>query len=438
MNQRKISKIIQWWVTPKLPAIHIWIKPEDKPKDFKLLIRLYFRKWLVHALKRRIAKYYLVILRKFFGLKVIGITGSSGKTTTKEMLVSILKNKGETVFSFANIDPVYNIPTTILKCWSGTKFLVLEMGVEYPGEMDFYLWLAKPDIGIITNISPTHTEYFKSVDGVYKEKMKLVQSLSKENYAILGSENKFLQRLKGRLNSRIFWSGREGDILWNSISDILDDGKYGFRILHQKDKKNTFVQETIYIKLPVLGDQNVANAMSAASCAFILGFSLEEIKKGLESYSPPEHRLSVMKHKSGALILDDSYNSNPEAAKEALEAFYWSFPNRKKVIIFGDMLELGKLEKQYHLKLAKIIAKCKNKGTLDFLITVGEVSKVISDYVNEKKIYQHENCCYHVDNWKEALKKVKPFLKKDYAIFIKGSHAVGLDNLVNALVKISN
>ena len=98
------------------------------------------KKWIFHPIKRRIAKLYLLILRKFSGIRVIGITGSTGKTTTKEMLASILKLDGKTVYTIANIDPVYNIPTTILKCNLKTKYLILEMGVEYPGEMDFYLW----------------------------------------------------------------------------------------------------------------------------------------------------------------------------------------------------------------------------------------------------------------------------------------------------------
>ena len=115
------------------------------------------KRYLYHPLKRRVAKYYLALLKKYGGLKVIGITGSAGKTTAKEMLASILKLQGKTVYSHANIDPVYNIPATILKCPPWAKYLVLEMGVEYPGEMDSYLNIAPPDIGVILNVYLTHT-----------------------------------------------------------------------------------------------------------------------------------------------------------------------------------------------------------------------------------------------------------------------------------------
>src|SRR3989344_3528645 len=134
-SDKNINPILKWWMTPKLPAEHIFIKPEDRPKGAINSIKIYSRKWVLHPLKRRIAKYYLILLQKCFGLKVVGITGSAGKTTTKEMLASILKQRGETIYSYANIDPVYNIPTTILKCSPSTKYLILEMGVEYHGEM---------------------------------------------------------------------------------------------------------------------------------------------------------------------------------------------------------------------------------------------------------------------------------------------------------------
>lgn len=126
------------------------------------------KKTIYHPIKNLIANNYLFFLRKFTNIKVIAITGSAGKTTTKEMVTSILKQVAPTVWTKDNIDPVYNIPATILRCTPWTKYLILEMSVEYPGEMDFYLWLAKPDIGVITNIFPTHTEFFGDADGVLK------------------------------------------------------------------------------------------------------------------------------------------------------------------------------------------------------------------------------------------------------------------------------
>jgi len=152
-------------------------------------------KLFIHPIKRRIAKAWVYILQRYFGLVVVGITGSAGKTTTKEMLASILSLKGITQYSYANIDPVYNIPTTILKCSPKTKYLVLELGIEYPGEMDFYGWIVKLDISVITNISATHTEYFGDEYGVYIEKTKLLNYT--KSFCVLNKDNKYLKIQNG-------------------------------------------------------------------------------------------------------------------------------------------------------------------------------------------------------------------------------------------------
>lgn len=132
----------------------------------------FFLDYVVHPIKRHLAKIWLIILRNR-GLTVIGITGSFGKTTTKDMLFFILNQNSPTVCSQENIDPVYNIPNTILRCSFQTKYLILEMGIEYPGEMDFYLWLAPPNIAVITGIGLTHTEFLRDTENIYTEKLKI-------------------------------------------------------------------------------------------------------------------------------------------------------------------------------------------------------------------------------------------------------------------------
>lgn len=138
---------------------------------------------------------------------MVGVTGSAGKTSTKEMLYSILKEKGKAERSPANIDPTFNIPTTILRCKSPIKYLVLEMGVEFPGEMDFYLWLAKPQIGIITNIYQTHTLFFKNPTGVAKEKGKLIKNLNRKDTAILNENNPHTRQLGKETKAKVIWFG---------------------------------------------------------------------------------------------------------------------------------------------------------------------------------------------------------------------------------------
>ena len=198
----------------------LWFGPIPD-EHVKVIIRSpkeYLYKLLIHPIKRRVAKYYLLLLRKVFGLKVIGITGSAGKSTTKEMTASILTESGKTVASYANIDPVFNIPSTILKCSPQTRFLVLEMGVEYPGEMDFYLWLAKPDIGLMTNIYPAHTEFFENIQGIAKEKGKLIRALKPQGFAVLNKENNSLREISKEVKAKIVWYGDGGEVHADNIS----------------------------------------------------------------------------------------------------------------------------------------------------------------------------------------------------------------------------
>jgi len=335
------------------------------------------KKWIIHPIKRRIAKYYLLILRKFTEIKVIGITGSAGKTTTKEMLASILKLDGKTVYTVANIDPVYNIPTTILRCNPRTKYLVLEMGVEYPGEMDFYLWLAKPDIGVITNIFPTHTEFLKDIEGVLEEKSKLVKSLSKNNFAVLNKTDSRLKSLENKIEAKVIWFNGE-------------------------------------------------NSDAARKVAEIFGASPENIEKGLKNYDRPRHRYEIIKHESGAVIFDDSYNSNPEALLTTLKKFNELAGKNTKIAVLGDMLELGSLEEKEHRRVGKEIAK----SNFNVVMGVGNAIRFLLDEIKEGS---KSTKIYYFDKAEEVLSKLEPILEKGSYVLIKGSRSIGLDKVVDSL-----
>lgn len=410
------NPLLRWWFTPKLPDVHIFISEKGKPKGLSETLSIYFRKWVIHPIKRRIAKYYLMLLQKAFGLTVIATTGSAGKTSTKEMIAAILRRKGSTVISFANIDPVYNIPTTILSARPWTKYLVLEMGVEYPGEMDFYLWLATPHIAVVTNIYPTHTLFLKSIEGVAKEKRKLTDSLKREDFAILNSDNRYTREFGKTTKAKVIWFGGEGKIkAVNSTFNKDLDTRYTLKIGSSK----------ISILLPILGNQFIQNSLAAASVGYALGVSLKDIKEGIESFTPPPHRMRPIKLTSGALVIDDSYNNNPKAAEEALKTFNEVVGERKKIIVFGDMLELGDLEKEEHQRIGRMI----NSMNVSCLIGVGPASKLVVDEVKkkigEKAIWINSN--------DEVIPILSPLLKKDTITLIKGSRSIGLEKVVEAI-----
>jgi UDP-N-acetylmuramoyl-tripeptide--D-alanyl-D-alanine ligase len=418
---RQINPFISWWLTPKLPKEHIFVYWNENKLPVQKRIQVYFKHYLVHPVKRRIARYYLIFLRNVFGLKVIAITGSAGKTTTKDMLYSILKLFSPTIASYKNIDPIYNIPATILRCRPNTKFLILEMGVEYKGEMDFYLWLAKPDIGIITNISATHTKYFGSIDGVFQEKSKLVKTLTSKDIAVLNYEDTRLVDLANNISAKVVWYGKGTGT--SALRLIIKNSISTFKLLF--DKRNN--AQTL-IKLSVIGSQFVNNALAAAVTANELGMSTMKIKKGLENFTSPEHRMKIIKVKNGATILDDSYNNNPTAAQLAIQTLFELAGKNKKVVVFGDMLELGKLEKKYHLDIAKLIMN--RYMQLHKIICIGNTSKIIYDYLNHGKA----NIASYYKTWRNALPEVKTLSENRHTIIlVKGSRSIHLDELVDAL-----
>jgi UDP-N-acetylmuramoyl-tripeptide--D-alanyl-D-alanine ligase len=408
MRSNNISAISRVWLGP-VTKEHIRLI-KNTPKE-------YLYKLLIHPIKRRVAKYYLVLLRKVFGLKVVGITGSAGKSTTKEMAASILVEAGKTVASYANIDPVYNIPSTILKCTPQTRFLVLEMGVEFPGEMDFYLWLAKPDIGLITNIYPVHTEYLRNIQGIAKEKGKLVRGLPSGGFAVLNKENSNLREISKEVKAKILWYGKGGDIQGENISYQGESGTK-FTLVDDKNK--------LVVQLPIIGEQFVNNALGASAIAYCLGLRPKDIKNGLEKFKPLEHRMATRALKGGALLLDDSYNNNPEAAKQALKTLKSVAGGRKMIVVFGAMLELGTLSSAAHKELGEVISSM----GVEKVIGVGEASKDLIKTANAK---MGDNAIW-IPKADKVLPALKPLLIQNTVVLIKGSRGVGLDRLVAKLV----
>ncbi len=317
-------------------------------------------------------------MQRLTDIKVIGVTGSAGKSTTVQMIASILRQKGTVAATPPSIDPIYNVPNTILKCLPGTKFLVLEMSVEYQGEMDYYLWLARTDVGIITNIFPTHTEFLGNIDGVLKEKSKLVLSLPKEGTAVLNGEDSRLKSLKNKIKARIVWFKGE-------------------------------------------------NTDTARAAAKIFGISEDNIERGLKNYIRPKHRWEVIKLKSGAVVLDDSYNSNPEALLETLRKFNKLAGSNTKIAVLGDMKELGEIEESEHRRVGKEIASSGFKVVMGVGTPIRFLLKEVSKGSRGTKTHLFSN-------QEEVLPALLPLFKKEVYVLIKGSRSIGLDKLVDKLV----
>lgn len=403
----KIPGILGWWVGP-IPSHY--------------LKGNFLKTWFLHPVKRRIAKYYCSVLQNLFGLKIIGITGSVGKTTAKEMLTSILQTKYRSNWSFANVDPVYNIPTTILKTGPWTKMLILEMGVEYPGDMDFYKWMVVPNVGLLLNIFWTHTEFLGGISGVKLEKGKLIQDLPKNGRIVLNADD---PQIASFLNSR--------------TNEIVTFGKSAKAKIRAKDIKITSDLKTKFtllidgkeleIILPVLGEHFIYSALGAASVAYTQKVSLDLIKKGLESFAVAPHRMIASRSKNGSIILDDTYNSNPLGLAAAIDVLIEVGKNKKKVAVVGDMLELGEYTKRGHEEAGRYAA---SRG-VDVLVCIGEYANYLADGA-QKAGMKNENIITFKDR-ESGRVRIRKLAMPNSVVLFKASRKLGFEVLVEEMLQ---
>ncbi|OGD86233.1 hypothetical protein A2Z23_03375 [Candidatus Curtissbacteria bacterium RBG_16_39_7] len=366
----------------------------------------------LHTARTQIAKWWA---RANPQVDIIGITGSVGKTTTKEAIFSVLSQKFSSVASHANLDPVFNIPITLLKIRPWTRKVILELGVEYPGEMDFYLSLVRPKIGVITRIYWTHTEFLGDLQGVINEKGKLLGVLPEDGWAVLNDNDQYIREMARKAKAKIFWFGTHPHCQIQ-ITDFLHQGRDGSEFVLKNG------EESVKIKWKLLGEHNTVSAAAAASVGILAGLRLKDIKKGLERLEPQPHRLNLVSGPKRSWILDDSYNSSPEAAMMALETLRSLAHKSESFAVLGDMLELGNYSEQGHREVGQKVAQ----ENIDYLFTIGNQAKIIAD--EAKKSGAKNVVC--VKDQKEIAKKLKELIGKDDLILIKGSRVTNLDKLV--------
>lgn len=285
--------------------------------------------------------------RKKWNIPVVAITGSNGKTTTKQMLFSILSKKGETLCNRGNLNNLFGLPLTLFDISSSHKYVVVEMGTSLPGEISRLSEIASPDIGIITNIGYSHLQDLKNREGVFAEKKTLFDKLQKEGCAIINLDDEYLKNLvnEGAYEKISFGIKGKADIFGEKIEEA-SNGLYF--------DMNMFSKRTS-VKLPVVGSFNVLNALAAAGAAWKLGIDIKSIKEGLESFTPPGMRMQPAKLSSGAILINDAYNSNPSSVREAITALVSNFPGTEKSVVLGDMLELGEGAGRFHSELGEFL-----------------------------------------------------------------------------------
>lgn len=367
-----------------------------------------------HASKVLLAKNYLKLLQN---VEVIGITGSVGKTLTQNAIYSVLSQKYKTVVGNENLDPTFRIPQTILKTKPWDQKIILEYGVEHPGDMDYYLSIVKPKIAVVTAITPTHIKYFTNIEGVFKEKLKLVKTLGKNDYAVLNSEDAYCHKMAKLTKANIRWFGKSAKD-GVRISDFQQDLAGSKFQLSSNGQKTT-------ISWKIIGEHQLLSAYAASTVGIIEGMTINQIAKGLSKTKTPEHRLNVIS--AGKIsILDDTYNSSPAAAKEALNTLIALGQDKVKIAVFGDMKDLGELSKEAHQNLGKIIAA----SSINVLVTTGKEAETVAQAA---KKFSFKGKIIMAKSIKEINDSIRKLKLGESVVLVKGSRHAHLERLVFAL-----
>lgn len=351
----------------------------------------------------------------------IGVTGSVGKTTCVQACTAVLSQKYKTIATKPNLEPILNIPSTLLKLNPTVKKVILEMGVEYKGEMDFYLSLVRPKTVIVTKIAYAHSEYLGGIDEVLQEKGKLVESLDKNGLAILNWDDSNSKKLAENCKGTVVYYGTDSENCTVWAGNIkIENFATTFEL-------NLGV-ERVKVNLALLGLHQVYPALAAAALGVMCRIPLTRIKLALESIRQSEHRLQALSGPNGSVLLDDTYNSSPSAVDSAIDTLL-AIPARRRIIVLGEMRELGKYSEQLHRQVAQRIYKEK----LDFVFLGQGETEFIADELTSLGFWE-ERLAYNLQNSQLVSRLLKTLGKGDVCL-IKGSRAVRLDEVVKRIAK---
>jgi UDP-N-acetylmuramoyl-tripeptide--D-alanyl-D-alanine ligase len=351
--------------------------------------------------------------RSRFNIPIIGITGSNGKTTTKEMIASILNKRFNVLKNFGTENNNIGVPLALMRLNSEHNISVLELGTNHLGEISRLSEIARPTIAVITNIGPSHLEYLEDLDTVFKAKCEILEYINKESRVILNLDDEHLRKLK--IGPKIIWFGLTKDADFYADKINLEPDGINFRLNEKWD-----------ISLGVLGRHNVYNALSAIATAWDFGVSIDEIRDALKEFRVPNMRMEV-KRFGDIKIINDSYNSNPQSMKQAIEALRDMTTEGRKILIAGDMLELGNLSGRFH----HLVGKQAAESGIDLIVAVGKLAEHIARGAQEAGMSERKIKLCSVT--KEAREKVGNLIKKGDTILVKGSRAMKMEQIVEEL-----
>jgi len=351
----------------------------------------------------------------------ICVTGSNGKTTTKEIIAHVLSQEFPLLKTSGNYNNEIGIPLTLLQLNKSHKMLVAEMGMRGLGEIKALTNFIPPDLAVITNIGEAHIGLLGSKDNIFKAKSELLQSLDKDGKAIINRDDPYYFKMLDIVkDKKIYTFGIENrsDIMARNIRMVSDKGmRFSLEAQNSKSRE---------IYLPLLGKYNVYNALVAVAVAFALGIEFDLIERGLSSFKPLDLHMQLSNFHNDIKILNDSYNASPLSVKNALETLAEVAQNNRKIAILGDMLELGEKTDFYHRKIGKEVAKL----SIDVLITVGQGGKIIAQSSKEEGMAEERIFSFEKNKKINLAKKLLSLTRPGDFILLKGSREMKMEEIL--------
>ena len=350
---------------------------------------------------------------------LVAVTGSNGKTTTKEILASILAGRYEVLKNEGNLNNLIGVPLTLLKLHGDHEVAVVEMGMNARGEIRELARMARPDFGVVTNIGEAHLENLGSMENIKRAKGELVEMMEDEDTVILNADDEAVMDL-GRF--------AKGDLVTFGITKAATVRASEVEI--ERDKGTLFMLSTgdssIPVLFPLYGIHQLYDALAASAAALALGLDLHEIREGLEEYSPFPGRMEIVTE-GDVTIIDDSYNANPSSMRYALKTMV-SLASGRKVAVLGDMLETGKSWEALHAGIGEFACA----SGVDLLVTVGSMAARYGD--GARVAGMKEEFIHSFSVVAEAVEYLKREITAGDWILVKGSRGMGMEKIVAALV----
>ncbi len=362
-----------------------------------------------------IAKYYRGL---FPSLSAVGVTGSNGKSTTKEMIAAVLERRFHVLKNEGTLNNLVGVPQTLLKLDADVRIAVLELGTSLPGEISRLTEVASPNVGVLTNVGPSHLEFFGDLNGVAKEKGALAQGLGAGGVYVVNADDPNAWATRARSAAKIvgFGFASQADVMaCNAKAD--SQGRWSF------DLRIAATGQSARLSLGVFGKHNVLNALAAIAVGLHYDVALEEMKDVLEHYRGLKMRMEYGVV-GGITVINDAYNSNPQSFARAMDTLDEMHARKRKVMVFGDMLELGPSEQQAHELAGSRIAK----SSADMLIAVGQRAAWTYDAFHDEKKSGQQG--WYFEDVSSAGSFLSGILKEGDLLLLKGSRGMHLEKIL--------